>query len=47
MHKLAGGGVGGWGGRARGVGERIPSGLCATGVEPDMGLNPTNCEIMT
>ena len=27
--------------------ERIPSRLCAISKEPDGGLNPTNCEIMS
>ena len=27
--------------------ERIPSRPRAVGTEPDMGLEPTNCEIMT
>ena len=27
--------------------ERIPSRLCTVSTEPDAGLNPTNCEIMT
>ena len=27
--------------------ERIPSSLRAVSTEPDMGLKPTNCEIMT
>ena len=27
--------------------ERIPSRLCAGSLEPDAGLDPTNCEIMT
>ena len=34
--------------RARGRGkERIPSRLCTIGVEPDVGLELTNREIMT
>ena len=28
-------------------GERIPSRLCTVSTEPDMGLDPTNHEIMT
>ena len=35
--------------RRRGRGrerERIPSSLCAVSTEPDVGLDPTNCEIM-
>ena len=27
--------------------ERIPSRLCAVSMEPDVGLEPTNCDIMT
>ena len=27
--------------------ERIPSRLCTLGTEPDSGLDPTNCEMMT
>ena len=27
--------------------ERIPSRLCAVSEEPDVGLHPTNCEIIT
>ena len=27
--------------------ERIPSRLCAVSAEPDLGLDPVNCEIMT
>ena len=27
--------------------ERIPSSLCSVGAEPDVGLEPTNREIMT
>ena len=27
--------------------ERIPNRLHAVSAEPDVGLNPTNCEIMT
>ena len=27
--------------------EGIPSRLCTVSTEPDMGLDPTNCEIMT
>ena len=26
---------------------RIPSRLCTVSTEPDIGLEPTNCEIMT
>ena len=37
---LSGGGAG----RGR---ERIPSRLCAVSAEPDLGLDLTNCEIMT
>ena len=33
-------------GRERGS-EKIPSRLCAVGAEPDMGLKPTICEIVT
>ena len=36
----------GAGGKERGR-DRIPSRLCAVSSEPDMGLEPTNCEIMT
>ena len=37
-----------WKGRAGDEGdERIPSRLCAVSPEPDMGLKPMNCEIMT
>ena len=37
-----------WGkGRERERGERIPSRLCTVSPEPDAGLEPTNCEIMT
>ena len=32
---------------AGGERERIPSRLLAVSVEPDMGLDPMNCEIMT
>ena len=35
-----------WGDSER-EGERIPSRLCAVSTEPDMGLEPTNREIMT
>ena len=34
-------------GRAEREGERIPSRLHAVSTEPNMGLDPTNCEIMT
>ena len=27
--------------------ERIPSRLCTASTEPDVGLEPTNCDIMT
>ena len=27
--------------------ERIPSRLCAVSVEPEVGLDPMNCEIVT
>ena len=28
-------------------GERIPSRLCTVSAKPNVGLEPTNCEIMT
>ena len=34
-------------GREREKGERIPSRLCTVSAEPDVGLDPTNHEIMT
>ena len=38
----------GWRGRERErETERILSRLCAVSIEPNMGLNVTNCEIMT
>ena len=35
-----------WGGAER-EGQRIPSRLCTVSAEADMGLDLTNCEIMT
>ena len=36
-----------WGvGRKKRDRERLPSGLCTDSREPDVGLEPTNCEIM-
>ena len=35
------------GGRAEEEGERIPSRLRAVSADPNMGLEPTNLEIMT
>ena len=35
------------GGKAEREGERIPHRLWAVSTEPDTGLDPTNCEIMT
>ena len=34
-------------GEAEREGDRIPSRLCTSGTEPDVGLEPTNCEIVT
>ena len=34
------------GGAERGVRERIPDRLCAISMEPEVGLEPINCEIM-
>ena len=35
------------GGAEEGGRQRIPSRLCTASMEPDVGLKPTNCEIMT